>query len=70
LGSVADGECVYSLQLAFHVAGCKSVVASLWNVPDQPTTALMAVFYDELLGKHRSPLEALRQAQLTLYRHP
>jgi CHAT domain-containing protein len=70
LGSVADGECVHSLQLAFHVAGCKNVVASLWNVPDQATAALMAVFYDELLNKHRPPLEALRQAQLTLYRHP
>jgi CHAT domain-containing protein len=59
---VADGECVHGLQLAFHVAGCKNVVASLWNVPDQATTALMAVFYDELLTKHRPPLEALRQA--------
>jgi CHAT domain-containing protein/Tfp pilus assembly protein PilF len=70
LGSVADGECAHSLQLAFHIAGCKNVVASLWNVPDQATAALMAVFYDELLTKHRPPLEALRQAQLTLYHHP
>jgi CHAT domain-containing protein len=70
LGSVADGQCVHSLQLAFHVAGCPNVVASLWNVPDQPTAALMAVFYDELLRQKRPPLEALRQAQLTVYRHP
>jgi CHAT domain-containing protein len=70
LGSVADGECVHSLQLAFHVAGSKNVVASLWNVPDKSTAALMAVFYDELLRHKRPPLEALRQAQLTLYRHP
>jgi CHAT domain-containing protein len=46
------------------------VVASLWNVPDQPTAALMALFYDELLRKKRPPLEALREAQLTLYRLP
>jgi tetratricopeptide (TPR) repeat protein len=70
LGAVYDGECVHSLQLAFHVAGCKDVVASLWNVPDQATAALMAVFYDELLRNKRPPLEALRQAQLTLYRSP
>src|SRR5262249_49107638 len=49
LGRVADGQCVHSLQLAFHVAGCKNVVASLWNVSDEATAALMAVFYDELL---------------------
>jgi CHAT domain-containing protein len=70
LGAVSDGECVHSLQLAFHVAGCKDVVASLWNVPDQATAALMAVFYDELLRNKKPPLEALRQAQLTLYRNP
>src|SRR5262249_27601826 len=70
LGSVADGECVHSLAHAFHVAGCKNVVASLWNVPDAPTAALMAVFYNELLRNKKPPLEALRQAQLTLYRNP
>jgi CHAT domain-containing protein len=46
------------------------VVASLWNVPDDATAALMALFYDELLRKQRPPLEALRQAQLYVYRHP
>jgi CHAT domain-containing protein len=70
LGAVSDGECVHSLQLAFHVAGCKDVVASLWNVPDQATAALMAVFYDELLRSKKPPREALRQAQLTVYRNP
>ena len=64
------GECVRGLQHAFHVAGCRTVVASLWNVPDEPTAALMAVFYDELLRKNRPPLEALRAAQLYVYRHP
>jgi CHAT domain-containing protein len=58
------------LQHAFHVAGCRTVVASLWDVPDEPTAALMAVFYDELLRKGRPPLEALRTAQLHLYRNP
>jgi CHAT domain-containing protein len=70
LGSVADGQCVHSLQLAFHVAGCQNVVASLWDVPDEATAALMALFYDELLREHKPPLDALRRAQLTVYRNP
>jgi CHAT domain-containing protein len=30
----------------------------------------MAQFYHELRANKRAPLEALRQAQLTVYRHP
>jgi CHAT domain-containing protein/Tfp pilus assembly protein PilF len=70
LGDEADGECVHHLQHAFHTAGCGNVVASLWDVPDRPTAALMALFYDRLLRHKETPLEALRQAQLFLYRHP
>jgi tetratricopeptide (TPR) repeat protein len=70
LGAVADGECVQNLQRAFHVAGCADVIASLWSVPDESTAALMAVFYEELLGHHKPPLEALRSAQLWVYRNP
>jgi CHAT domain-containing protein len=46
------------------------VVASLWKVDDEATAALMAVFYHELWEEGRPPLEALRRAQLALYRHP
>jgi CHAT domain-containing protein/Tfp pilus assembly protein PilF len=70
LGEVPGNECVRNLQNAFHLAGCPNVVASLWNVPDEPTAALMAVFYAELLARKRPPLEALRQAQLAVYRNP
>src|SRR5206468_3543789 len=70
LGEVADGQCVQNLQRAFHVAGCKNVIASLWSVPDESTAALMSVFYEELLHNHKPPLEALRAAQLSLYRNP
>jgi CHAT domain-containing protein len=45
-------------------------VASLWKVDDAATAALMAQFYHELWVNRRPPLEALRQAQLTIYRHP
>jgi len=46
------------------------VVASLWKVPDQTTAALMALFYRNLWEKDLPPVEALRQAQLEIYRHP
>src|SRR5205807_3759016 len=55
---------------AFHVAGCPNVIASLWKVNDAATAALMAKFYHELWVNQRPPLEALREAQLTIYRHP
>jgi CHAT domain-containing protein/Flp pilus assembly protein TadD len=70
LGKVAGGEGVFGLQRAFHLAGCKNVVASLWKVDDQATVALMALFYDKLWRQKKPPLEALREAQLTLYHHP
>ncbi len=69
LGVVDDRECVRNLQWAFHLAGCPSVIASLWSVPDESTSALMGLFYRELQDG-KSPLEALRAAQLYLYRHP
>jgi CHAT domain-containing protein len=70
LGAWGGDEGVYGLQRAFHVAGCKDVVASLWKVDDDATQALMALFYRNLWERKLDPAEALRQAQLTLYRHP
>jgi CHAT domain-containing protein len=70
LGAWGGGEGVYGLQRAFHVAGCKNVIASLWKVDDGATQALMALFYRNLWVEKLDPAEALRRAQLTLYRHP
>src|SRR5205807_3129911 len=71
LGEVAGGEGVFGLQRAFNIAGTRNVIGSLWKVDDEATCALMALFYRGLFeGKGgRSPLEALRRAQLYLYRH-
>jgi CHAT domain-containing protein len=74
LGDVAGGEGVFGLQRAFHIAGCHNVVASLWKVDDAATAALMTRFYGYLFAAEEAqrlpPLEALRRAQLDLYRHP
>jgi CHAT domain-containing protein len=70
LGEAAAGEGVFGLQRAFHLAGCRTVVASLWKVDDEATVALMALFYHKLWVEKCPPLEALRQAQLTLYLNP
>jgi CHAT domain-containing protein len=70
LGELTAGEGVQGLQRAFHLAGCPNVVASLWNVNDSATAALMAKFYHELWVNKRPPIEALREAQLLIYRRP
>jgi len=70
LGEAASGEGVFGLQRAFHLAGTRTVVASLWKVNDDATAALMALFYHHLWQEKQPPREALRQAQLALYRHP
>jgi CHAT domain-containing protein len=68
LGDVAGGEGVFGLQRAFHVSGCRNVVASLWRVPDAATAALMGEFYRALWDDGLPPVLALQQAQLAVYR--
>ena len=68
LGKSAAGEGLLGLQRAFQSAGARTVVASLWSVPDDETRALMETFYTNLWQKHLTPLESLRQAQLAMLR--
>ena len=64
-GQVAGGEGVLGLQRAFQLAGARSVVASLWGVPDKETHELMREFYHRVWSERPVPrAEALRQAQL------
>ncbi len=70
LGDVAGGEGIFGLQRAFHLAGTRDVIASLWKLPDEPTVALMAIFYRNLWEKNLSPMESLRGAQLEIYHNP
>jgi CHAT domain-containing protein len=71
LGKPVRGEGLLGLQSAFHTAGARAVVVSLWNISDPATSVLMEEFYANLWGKERlAPLEALRRAQLAVLRHP
>ena len=70
LGEESGPEGIQGFQLAFHLAGCPNVVASLWQVNDAATGLLMARFYHELWVNGSPPAEALRQAQLLIYRRP
>jgi len=65
LGNIETPEGAFGLQRAFKLAGVKSIVMSLWEVPDQATAKLMSIFYSNLAkGKERH--ESFRQAILLL----
>jgi CHAT domain-containing protein len=69
LGRELAGEGVLSLARAFQYAGARSVVASLWSIPDRSTALLMQLFYAGL-ARGLDKDEALRRAQLVLLRRP
>ncbi len=61
-GDIKIGEGVFGLRRAFAVAGTKTLVMSLWKVPDQATALLMERFFDNLHLK-MGRAEALQNAQ-------
>ncbi|GHF48840.1 hypothetical protein GCM10010218_32910 [Streptomyces mashuensis] len=54
----------YSLSTAFLVAGARSVIGSLWPVPDDATSLLMYMTHHYLVHDALPPGRALRAAQL------
>lgn len=48
LGAILDGEGTLGLRRAAAVAGAKSTLTSMWEVPDLDTTLLMTAFYHYL----------------------
>ena len=68
VGKAKRGEGVFGLRRAFQLAGARTVVMSLWSVPDQETVILMEGFYRRMsagLGKAR----ALQESCLDAMRH-
>lgn len=62
VGDIHDGEGVYGLQRAFRFAGAKSMIVSLWEVPDKETAELMKNFY-QLWQAGKTHQQAFMQAQ-------
>jgi len=70
LGEIQTGEGVFGLRRAFVLAGARTLVMSLWKVPDQETQELMEDFYRRVLGG-QPRADALREAQLAMMeKHP
>ncbi|TFI54911.1 tetratricopeptide repeat protein [Mastigocladus laminosus UU774] len=61
-GDIKIGEGVFGLRRAFTVAGAKTLVMSLWKVPDRATALLMDRFFDNLQDG-MGYTEALQNAQ-------
>ncbi|HEY6925508.1 MAG TPA: CHAT domain-containing tetratricopeptide repeat protein [Steroidobacteraceae bacterium] len=66
LGKEAAGEGLMGLRYIVLARGAAAVVASLWEVPDEATSELMAAFYRSLLGRRKSVPAALSEAMRTL----
>lgn len=80
VGDVYQGEGVFGLRRAFAVAGAKTLIMSLWSVPEKASALLMERFFNNLkdgMGRNRAlqeaqnyiryiTLEELRQTNLGL----
>ena len=72
LGEINGSEGVFGLQRAFKLAGARSLLMSLWSVPDKQTAELMSLFYSNYL-QGISKSRALKNAQVDMrkkYKNP
>jgi CHAT domain-containing protein len=66
LGTDINGEGLVGLAQGFLYAGARSLLISLWSVPDRATYQLMTRFYGHLIEDGLRPAAALRRAQLSM----
>ncbi|HET9830084.1 MAG TPA: CHAT domain-containing tetratricopeptide repeat protein, partial [Vicinamibacterales bacterium] len=64
LGEIAVGEGVVGLRRAFHIAGARTVIMSLWSVEDQSARAWMRELYNARFTRHLTTSDAMRAAAL------
>jgi len=64
MGEVKTGEGVFGLRRAFTQAEAKSLVMSMWSVPDKETKKFLVEFYWNILSGKMNRCQALRQAAL------
>ncbi|HEY3324952.1 MAG TPA: CHAT domain-containing protein [Planctomycetota bacterium] len=63
VGEFGEGDEMTGLTRAFQVAGARSVIGSLWPVPNDATTKLMGFFYEEIKKESSDAVKALTSAQ-------
>ncbi|MEZ5004311.1 MAG: CHAT domain-containing tetratricopeptide repeat protein [Chitinophagales bacterium] len=69
-GKFIDGEGVFSISRTMLQSGCKSVIASLWSIPDQSASEIAVNFYNSLKQKKiNQPAYALQKAKLDFLKH-
>jgi CHAT domain-containing protein/tetratricopeptide (TPR) repeat protein len=66
VGERRAGQGVASLQKALQMAGARSVITSLWKVPDEATKELMLDFYRRLWVEKKPKWRALWEAKARL----
>lgn len=64
VGVAERGEGIFGLRRAFTQAGARSMVMSMWSVPDRETKELMLELYNNILSRKMNRCQALRQAAL------
>jgi len=69
-GAEITGQGVMGLRASVMAAGARSMLMSLWKVPDKSTALLMEEFYRGLWLGGLTKAEALRQAQAEVREHP
>jgi CHAT domain-containing protein len=68
LGHEIKGEGLIGLTRGFLYAGAPRVIATLWEIDDRTTAEAMKLFYEGMLARGERPAQALRSAQIALWR--
>jgi len=64
LGTLSAGEGIFGLRRAFHVAGVRTVIMSLWPVEDEAARLWMHSLYEGRLKRKLSTANAVHEANL------